>query len=185
MPTPPPVRTTGQPWGNRAPEPGARFFLTLPSQGGNPWLGIPRTRNICLTAFRAWHGEHDGRVLIACLMPDHAHLVIEAGRLHNLPQLVDRWKSTIRREAGYAETFEREFREHRIGGDENLEDYALYTFLHPYKAGLVRRDQTWAGTWLPDPAVFTFASLLNVKGGPQEEWMEWPASRFAALSHGE
>ena len=164
---------------------GERIFVTLVTKDRQPWLAVPRTRDVFLAVLRAWHSERNGNILAAVAMPDHAHLLIELGNLLTVDQLVARWKSTTRRGAGYADTFEHDFSGHRLRESENPEDYGLYMFLHPYRARLLKPDESWPGWWLPDAAKFKFPAMLNGAGGPPQEWVEWPVERFSTLTHGE
>lgn len=164
---------------------GQVYFLTLATQGRQPWLIRPRTRDVFLAVLRAWHQEKDGRVLAAQIMPEHAHVLLELGPALTPMQLVARWKAAMRRAAGYAETFEDASRGHRLRVGEDPEDYALYMYLHPYRASMVQPEETWPGWWLPDPAVFRFPAELDPRGCPPPEWVVWPAERFAGLDHGE
>lgn len=161
------------------------YFLTLRTTDDGPWLGAPRTRDVFLAVLRAWNGERSGRILAVTVMPDHAHILLELGGSLTIRQVVERWKSTIRKGAGYAETLQEEYGEHRLRGDETVEDYALFSFLHPYRSKLCPADQTWPGWWSPVPASFQFTASLNDKGCPPPEWIAWPAKRFAGLTHGE
>lgn len=165
--------------------PVATYFLTLTTVGRQPWLLIPRTRDAFMAVLRAWHRERDGRVLAAIAMPDHVHVLLELGDSLSPMQLVSRWKAGMRRGAGYAETFETEGRGHRLREGENPENYALYMYLHPYRARMAQPEETWAGWWLPDPALFKFPAALSKEGGPPPEWVVWPDERFGNLGHGE
>lgn len=173
---------------NSPNQPGAQpadvYFLTLATPGRQPWLERPRTRDVFLSVLKGWHMERNGRVLAAVVMPDHAHVLLEPGKTPPL-QLVARWKSAMRLGAGYAETFEDACRGHRLREGEKTENYALYMLLHPYRAGLAKPDEPWAGWWLPDPALFKFSSALSPAGCPPADWLDWPDSQFAHLHHGE
>ena len=91
----------------------------------------------------------------------------------------------MRRGAGYAETFEDVARGHRLREGESPEEYALYMFMHPYRAGLAATTETWPGWWSPDASVFNFSTLLGPAGNPPMEWGKWPDDKFAGLNHGE
>lgn len=164
---------------------GGTYFLTLTTPGRQAWLERPRTREVFLSVLRAWHMERDGRVLAAIVMLDHAHVLLESGKSLTPLQLVARWKSAMRRGAGYAETFDDRARGHKLRPSESPEDYALYMFLHPYRARLLQPEETWPGWWLPDPGVFKFTSALDKDGCPPPEWIVWPDEKFAGLGHGE
>jgi len=165
------------------PPAGEVYFVTLTTADG-PWLAVPRTRDVFLTVLRAWHAERNGRVLAAVALPDHAHVLVELGSLLTIGQVVAGWKAAVRRGAGYAETFDKNVREYRLEASESVEDYGLYMFLSPYRARLLLTVQVWDGWWAPEPTVFQFPAALNAMGGPPEEWVNWPASRFRGLAGG-
>jgi REP element-mobilizing transposase RayT len=164
---------------------GSAFFVTLSTPGRQPWLERPRTRDVFMSVLRAWHMERNGRVLAAVVMYDHAHVLLEPGSAATPLQLVARWKSAMRRGAGYAETFDDHSRGHKLHPGESREEYALYMFLHPYRAGLAAPNEAWPGWWLPDPSLFKFAASLDANGVPTAELLAWPDACFAGLQHGE
>ena len=163
---------------------GAVYYITLTTPGNQPWLAIPRTRDVFLSALRAWHAQRNGRILATMTMPDVAHVLLELGSLLTAKQVVAGWKAAQRHGAGYPQTFRDDFQEYRLGPSETVEDYGLYMFLAPYRAKLLTVAQRWDGWWAPEPGVFQFPAALNATGGPPEEWVNWPASRFAGLARG-
>ena len=137
-----------------------------------------------LDTLKRWHARRDGEVLAAAVMPDHVHVLVELGRRHTLGQTVALWKADVRREIDHAEAFQRDFWEHRLRPDEDAEEYALYAFLNPFRAGLIKRDAQWPGWLMPDPRLFQFMDLLE-NGMPPLAWVDWPEDRFDALQVGE
>ena len=166
------------------PPTGAVYFVTLTTADRQPWLAVPRTRDVFLTVLRAWHAARNGRILAVTVLPDHAHVLVELGSLLTISQVVSGWKAAVRRGAGYAQTFQEDYREYRLKESEAVEDYGLYMFLTPYRARLLLTVQTWDGWWAPEPGLFQFPAGLNATGGPPEEWINWPAARFAGLAGG-
>ena len=162
----------------------ARYFVTLVTKDHGPWLAVPRTRDAFLAVLRAWHEGRNGRILAVSTLPDHVHILMELGSLLTAGQVVSGWKAALRHGAGYAETFQEDFREYRLGEADEVEDYAQYIFLVPYRAKLLLPVQLWGGWWAPEPGLFKFPAALNEAGGPPEEWVNWPASRFAGLAGG-
>lgn len=171
-----------------APAPAAQpvvRFVTLCTTGRQPWLGVPRTRDVFLAVLRAWHMERAGRILAVQVMPDHVHVLLESGGNMDMAPVVSRWRAAVRRAAGYAQTFEEKFRDHRLALAENPEDYAQYMFMEPYRQGLAKEDAAWAGWWLPEGSTLIFTAALVARGVPPKEWLAWPADKFAGLAHGE
>ena len=166
------------------PPAGTVYFVTLATAERQPWLAVPRTRDVFMSVLRAWQAERNGRILAVTVMPDHAHVLVELGRLLTIGQVVSGWKAAVRRGAGYAQTFQDNAREYRLEASEAVEDYGLYMFLAPYRAHLLTIVQGWDGWWAPEPGLFQFTASLNTFGGPPEEWVNWPAARFAGLAGG-
>jgi len=164
---------------------GEKYFITLVTKDREPWLAAAGTQDVLSAVLRTWHTKRDGRILAAMTMPDHAHVLIELGSLLTVGQVVARWKSSARRRAGFVQSFQRDFWEHRLRPEEDIEDYGLYMFLNPYRARLLKTDDTWPGWWLPDPGLFRFPCKLCGSGGPPPEWVEWPDEKFSNLAHGE
>lgn len=169
----------------QAPPAASVSFVTLSTPGRQPWLVVPRTRDVLLAVLRGWHMERSGRVLAVQAMPDHVHVLFEPGRATDAATLVARWKAAMRRGAGYAETFAEGLSEHRLGAGENPEAYAQYMLLEPYRAGVAAAGEAWPGWWLPEGSPFVFTAALAVGGVPPAEWLAWPADKFAGLKHGE
>lgn len=179
------VRQTGQLHTRRSSEPEARYFVTLVTRGREPWLGVKSHAEATLGVMQDWHREGDGLLLAATIMPDHAHVLFELGRRLTVGQCVGRWKTEARKATGYTEEWQRDFWEHRLRAEEDAEEYALYTFLNPYRARLVGAGETWPWWWAPEMRRFKFAELLGSKAVPPQEWIDWPDERFAGVSAGE
>ena len=118
-------------------------------------------------------------------MPDHAHVLFELGPTLTVGQTVSMWKANVRRRIGHSEAFQRDFWEHRLRRDDEVEQYALYMFLNPYRQGLISRKEIWPGWWLPDPRLFRFSQLLVADKFPPHEWLGWPDEKFERLAVGE
>jgi REP element-mobilizing transposase RayT len=184
-PRPFPVRKTDNLRRGRITAAGARYFVTIVTERRKPWLVVPTVGAAMLTVLRVWQKENRGLVLAATVMPDHVHILFELSDTLTVGQTVARWKTAMRKVVGYAESFQRDFWEHRLRKKEEVEDYALYVFLNPYRARLLPVDSTWAAWWAPVPRMFKFTAALDASGAPPREWIEWPAERFAGLAHGE
>ena len=180
-----PVRQTENLHKGRVSTAGASYFVTMVTQHRKPWLVSPSGRAAILTTLQLWHAENRGRVLAATVMPDHVHVLFELGDKLTVGQTIARWKAEARKRIEYAGQFQRDFWEHMLRQPEVIEDYALYIFLNPYRAGLLPTESLWSGWWTPVPELFRFIPALNSTGAPPAEWTEWPDERFAALAHGE
>lgn len=184
-PLPLPVRLTDRLHIGRISNEGAGYFVTFVTASRKPWLAHRKNHAVLLSVLRSWHDEQRGSVLAATVMPDHVHVLFQLGPELTVGQAVARWKSGMRKVVGYAEAFQRDFWEHRLREAEDAENYALYAYLNPYRAGLLRQDEVWPGWWAPEPAIFRFSAALDANGGPPQEWVDWPEVKFAGLAHGE
>ena len=164
---------------------GATYFVTFVTESRVPWLAAPAATEAMTNALRAWHNEGVGSIRAATVMPDHVHVLFTLGARLDVGRCVSRWKALGRRSAGYAGRWQRDFWEHRVREQAQEEDYALYVYLNPYRAGLLSRTTKWSGWWAPEPARFSFSSLLGADGEPPAEWISWPEERFAGLETGE
>ncbi|SDS60917.1 transposase [Opitutus sp. GAS368] len=140
-----PVRKTDNLRRGRITAAGARYFVTVVTEGRKPWLAVPTVGAAVLAILRLWQEEGRGLVLTATVMPDHVHTLFELSDTLTVGQTVARWKTAMRKVVGYAESFQRDFWEHRLREKEEVDDYALYVFLNPYLAWLLPADSVWAG----------------------------------------
>ncbi len=165
--------------------PGATYFVTCVTEFRVPWLSDPVATEAMKNALRNWHDEGDGAVLAATVMPDHVHVLFALGARLDVSRCVSRWKALARKSSGYAGRWQRNFWEHRVREQAQEEDYALYVYLNPYRAGLVPQTAQWRGWWAPKPERFRFSGQLGAQGEPPAEWISWPEERFAELQTGE
>jgi REP element-mobilizing transposase RayT len=180
-----PVRQTDNLHKGRLSIAGAQYFITLVARDRKPWLTGPTACGTTLKVLQGWHAENQGRILAATIMPDHVHVLFELGGRLTVGQTIARWKTETRKGIEYAEDFQRDFWEHMLRETDDVEDYALYIFLNPYRAALLPPGRSWPGWWTPDARQFRFTSALDEHGAPPQEWIEWPDDRFAGLAHGE
>lgn len=178
-------RLTERMHAGRMPVSGAVYFLTLVTRNRQPWLGVSSGRAAMLSVIQAWHGEGDGAVLAAIVMPDHVHVLIRQGASLPIGRVVARWKSQAMKACNYIGSWQRDFWEHRLRTEESWEDYGLYMLLNPYRAGLAKPEVVWPGWYCPEPRGFAFISHLERSGVPPREWVGWPDDRFEKLSTGE
>ncbi len=180
-----PVRQTDDLHRGRISNAGERYFITMVTRERKPWLTEPKTCGLALNVLQEWHTEGNGGVLAATVMPDHIHVLFTLGPKLTVGQTIARWKSSIRKRIGYSEDFQRDFWEHMLREMEAIEDYAIYIFMNPYRAGLLLHYRIWHGWWAPEPSLFRFTAMLAPEGTPPREWLDWPNERFERLAHGE
>jgi REP element-mobilizing transposase RayT len=135
--------------------------------------------------FRKWHEERDGTILAVTVMPDHVHVLFGLGMRLTVGQCVGRWKSEVRRVSDHRAKAQRDFFEHRLRASELADDYGLYIFLNPYRAGLISVEEVWPGWWAPEPRLFWFWQHVNGDGTPPKEWLWLHDEQFEGIVVGE
>lgn len=164
----------------------ACYFITFVTAARKPWLGNTDNLSSVLQVLSSWHEQNNsGDLLAATIMPDHVHVLCRLGSDRTVGQCVGQWKTESRRQIHYAENWQRDFWEHRLRRDETWEDYGLYMFLNPYRAGLLKGNAVWPGWLAPQSKKFRFPSALDERGAPPDEWLHWPETRFEGLAAGE
>jgi primosomal protein N' (replication factor Y) len=164
--------------------PGATYHVTWHTHAG--LILTPAAREIALAACRFWHGRRL-RCLLACVMPDHVHVLIEplpaeGGRqvgTHSLSELLHSIKSWSAHEVNKAmgrkgavwqdESFDR-----MIRSESDLHKTWAYIANNPRHVGLVGPMENYPHLWSPAPdsaVVVSSAAVAPASGGSQ------PASR--------
>ena len=125
---------------------GSLYFITLCTQ--------PRGQNqICRPEIAEWIRETfafredrgDWWVYLLLLMPDHLHAVMSFARNPGMLKSLVQWKRYTAREQGLQ--WQRDFFDHRLRGDENQAEKALYIRMNPVRSGLVARPEDWPYVW--------------------------------------
>lgn len=169
-PIPRPSRKTARLRHGRVSLPGARYFLTVCTQGRAPVLTQPDNATRIMQTFRTLN---DGGCALhaATIMPDHAHLLLTLGPDLTLGQTMAKFKN-LARDLGRAPWhWQADGFEHRLRPHELAEDYGFYIFMNPYRARLVSTNLVWPWWFCPDLAVFQFSSHLNGPAGIPSEWL--------------
>ncbi len=139
---------------------------------GPVWLADERVAALTLAVLREQAAAAAVDVLIACLMPNHVHIVLtmpSAPLALSLQSLLQRWKSLTARAANVllgregrfwqSETYDHVVR----GGWPGVGQAVRYTALNPCKAGLCQEWYQWHGLYVsPQWAEALTADL----GGP-------------------
>ena len=116
-------------------------------------------------------------------MPDHMHWIFKLGVRLTVSQVIAKWKTETKDTLelnGMAR--QKNFFEHRVRPDEELESYVFYIFMNPYVADLISLDDAWPGWRKSARASFRFEAHLRDGGAPQPEWMKNPLARGAGLA---
>jgi REP element-mobilizing transposase RayT len=168
------------PWTNRktarlhifrhsAPE--AHYFITCCTDRRKTSLTYPPIANAVLRALDAT-APLDALPLCAVVMPDHFHVLLQLGHRLRLGQIIAKWKIAPKaalQSSGLA--WQPDFFEHRIRPEDDLESYARYLFLNPYRSGLIPLTETWPWWQCWTPQRFHFLTTLNDCQFPPAEWL--------------
>jgi alanyl-tRNA synthetase/REP element-mobilizing transposase RayT len=121
-------------------------------------------RDIVFDCIRHWNGRRY-RLIAACVMPDHAHLIIQPGIesqdtdgnpiFYSLTTILHTIKSftahEINKRSGLAGgVWEKEKFDRYIRSDADLEEKFHYICRNPWDAGLVQANEPWPWVWTPE-----------------------------------
>jgi REP element-mobilizing transposase RayT len=114
---------------------------------GACWLREDRIASIVEQALLYFDGERY-RIIAWCIMPNHAHVIIEIWADHPLAGIAHSWKSYTAHEANkslhISGTFWfREYHDRYVRDEGHLENAVEYVENNPVKAGLVRTKEEW------------------------------------------
>jgi len=133
--------------GARAYEGRGAYFLTICTEGRKKLLGDSELVDRLLGVLRKKCAVCFFDVYAYCFMPDHLHLVvIGESDSASLPRFMQAFKSLAARETarlGIAKPWQKGFYDHVLVDGESIDSAALYAFLNPVRANLVRRAEEW------------------------------------------
>ena len=155
----------------RVSEAGFDYFITFCTADRSHGLSDSKIAEAMLAECRAMQADAVWTLRCGTVMPDHLHLLITLGNKVPLGKAVARLKSrtsALLRAAGL--TWQSGYFDHRLRPHEDILPYFLYTYLNPYRAGLISHESEWP--WLackPEDREW-FMPLLN-HGLPEPEWL--------------
>jgi len=125
-----------------------RLERELDAGRGSCWLKRPDIASMVEDALRHFDGKRY-RLLAWCLMPNHAHVVVEIVSENSLSEIVGSWKSFTAKQANkaigrsgafwHADYFDRYMRD-----EGHLARTIDYVESNPVKAGLIKIADEWA-----------------------------------------
>ena len=128
--------------------PDADYFVTLCAEPRKQnHFCQPVTGKAVLDSIRIYHEKQIWYCHVAVLMPDHIHLIVCFGPDKMLSQVVGLWRRGLARNHGIS--WQRNFFEHRLRNEENVQQKADYILYNPVRAGLIENLQDWPYTWMP------------------------------------
>jgi len=154
----------------RVSQGGLTYFITISS---STTLELPFQEKI----LKAWQRElqclgedKTAEVRCACLMPDHAHILLVLGDKLSLGRVVARLKTKLSLQSNYRLKWQRAYYDHALRKEEALTPVMLYIFLNPYRACLTGRGQVWSGFYCGEKDWKWFQACLD-QDLPKPEWM--------------
>ena len=167
-----PVRKTSNLSKGRVSIPFARYFITCCVKRPEDRLVQPVFATYLIKNLYDQTSDKDFKLICATVMPDHIHLLMELGDRISLNRVISKFRAKTK---GFLASREIEwqpnFFEHRLRPDEELNPYALHTFLNPYRAGLLSRNSSWPW-WHPGTNCrFDFMTMLEGEKYPPQAWL--------------
>lgn len=123
-------------------EEGAAFFITINAKGRGQ--NVLCKSGIALYLFESVEfriEQLQWEMLLFLLMPDHLHMIARFNPEPGLQRVVSDWKRYTARQFGIA--WQRDFFDHRLRNDNEIEHKAEYIQMNPVRAGLVEDLEDW------------------------------------------
>lgn len=151
--------------------PYARYFITICTNARKPLLDSTSGIEAVRQALRQIHIERDINLNCGTVMPDHCHLLFTLGNRLTLSQSISKLKRQVRKGLNQKDIWQDNYYDHRIRPEQELEPFAKYIFLNPYRKGLIPCEQTWPG-WIRNKGYHPefLAHLIEGKF-PPKEWI--------------
>ena len=167
-----PSRRTSALHAHRWSQPGTTYFVTCCTQNRRSGLTNPVVAGVLRTLVVNLDSSHDTATIAFTVMPDHMHWLFALGPRLSLGRVIARWKVQSRSAlAGAGLVWQRDFFEHSLRSEESPEEYGLYVFLNPYRAGLLPAMAQWPHWYVPHLEALGFIGQLNPDGTPPREWI--------------
>jgi len=78
-------------------------------------------------------------------MPDHLHALISFPHDASMKKVISGWKEHLAKQCGIS--WQRDFFDHRLRGDESYREKAAYIRNNPVRKGLVTEPDEWPYVW--------------------------------------
>lgn len=121
------------------------FSITIATAGRAPCFTNPELVHLCTSALDEAALAEEMDVLAYCFMPDHLHLLAQAGPGGDLISFVKRFKQLV----GYRckqrfglNPWQKGYYDHVLRKEEDIEAVARYIFENPTRAGIT---EDWTG----------------------------------------
>jgi putative transposase len=156
---------------------GGTYFLTLctndRTQGLNAPAIVAKIKGQLLSA----EADEIIRCHAVVIMPDHLHLLISLVGKLRLSQFVARLKVKTRDDLRiFRFTWQRNFYEHRLRPNDQMEDVIRYIYLNPFRAKLISyhssETTSYPHFWLGAEESEWFRPTLTEGSTPFPEWLQ-------------
>ena len=128
---------------------GSWFFLTLKCvPPGKNQLCQTGPGDAVLAALAHNHEKLVWHCRLALLMPDHLHAIVAFPPEPGLATTVTNWKKFVARK--YGVEWQRDFFDHRLRNDQELQEKTSYILLNPVRKGLCERAEDWVWVYRPN-----------------------------------
>ena len=124
------------------------YFLTICCERRAPHLREPATAQRIIALLQECAAGHDFLLHAYCLMPDHAHVLVEGAHercdLREFVRLFKQRSSFAFRKSHRRAFWEMSYYDHILRPGDQLEDVACYIWWNPVRKGLSRRPEEFA-----------------------------------------
>ena len=118
------------------------YFITFCcKQRGKNQLCLPGIGEALMESARFYHTQRKWLPWVFVLMPDHVHMIVGFSGQYRIEAVVEAWKRYAATK--YKIVWQRGFFEHRLRGNESVEEKANYVRRNPVRAGLVQHAEKW------------------------------------------
>jgi putative transposase len=176
-----PMRRTGELHAFRWSAAGVRYFITCCTRERRPGLLNADIAGAIRAHVLAADMASDTKTIAFVIMPNHVHWLFELGTRLSLGRVVARFKARTRPPLLQERlAWQRDFYEHRLRPDEDVEAYAFYIFMNPYREGFTPHgvSRTWHSA---EPGALRFISLIHPDGSLPIEWIDKPVPACLAI----
>ena len=126
--------------------PGVAYHITIGTSQKQNFFTKPSINKLVISALKDSSELYGYKLIAYCLMPDHLHILAQAGeKPKDLREFVRGFKSFCSVATGVAtnkatnnKLWQRGFHEHILRKEENMEDIAEYILNNPIRKGLVQ-----------------------------------------------
>lgn len=168
-----PTRKTADLRKGRASITGARYFVTLTTANRSAGLTMDTISPSLKDCLRQLQQDEDIDLHCGTFMPDHVHLLFTLGQRLSLSQIIQKFKSQSKPALNSHQLkWQANYFEHRLRPDVELENFALYIFLNPYRRKLLALNEEWPDWILNRNYKPLFIQNLRDSKYPQVEWLQ-------------